>query len=382
MMVHGKPLRDYLQRSATVIRNSITPALEDTVNYIDKSIRLVFHRDGPSLHNAQAVVENNRIRRAGNILYTHDFAEALRSELLCAKAKMRPAITRMIMRACEADNPLVSLYPSHTRYWWPLAEDIFYSPAADKLLLALHDALLREEEFKSISIDTTMRCAFPVIDQKGQRTNRRKLMTVRGRTSCVIDMVPLPSDQASVLHTHFADKWTEAARNMVTYITVDNPSPHFVKQCKKVFPNLVCMSLDTVHLAMNYEYATWRKRTDGSKAVRALMTKFCRTDASVNAQAWGDFHHGNEVPVASPMEAAFRERVLDLGMNPSRASRILNALDYSKPWASRCEFVEALAAVASRHSEDMGKIAPGPNKKVMSPLHNPSPAQTHSPRLV
>ena len=130
---------------------------------------------------------------------------------------------------------------------------------------------------------------------------------------------------------------------------------------------------------MNYAYTTWRKRTDGSKAVRALMTQFCRTDASVNAQAWGDFHHGNEVPVASPMEVGFRERVFDLGMNPSRASRILNELDYSKPWASRCELVEALAAVASRHSEDMGKFAPGPNKKVKSPLHNPSLAQTHYP---
>ena len=48
------------------------------------------------------------------------------------------------------------------------------------------------------------------------------------------------------------------------------------------------LCLDTVHLAMVYEYATWHKRTEGSTFLRMIMCKFLVRGQGLPANTWGE----------------------------------------------------------------------------------------------
>jgi hypothetical protein len=45
-----------------------------------------------------------------------------------------------------------------------------------------------------------------------------------------------------------------------------------------------------------------------------------------------------------------------------KAEGILSNLDVSRPWSSRLEFIEALAALAKVHRDEMLRKIPGPNR--------------------
>jgi hypothetical protein len=55
------------------------------------------------------------------------------------------------------------------------------------------------------------------------------------------------------------------------------------------------LCLDTVHLAMVYEYATWHKRTEGSAFLRLIMCKFLVRGHGLPASTWGEPFDGKDV---------------------------------------------------------------------------------------
>ena len=82
---HGK----YLQRSAQVLREQVQPPLPSSVNWIDKSIRLVLDSTGPRYVNVTVLGHSLVARRVGNIYYTRPFAEQLFQEIVLHHAKAR-----------------------------------------------------------------------------------------------------------------------------------------------------------------------------------------------------------------------------------------------------------------------------------------------------
>jgi hypothetical protein len=48
------------------------------------------------------------------------------------------------------------------------------------------------------------------------------------------------------------------------------------------------LCLDTVHLAMCYEYSTWHKKTAGSRFLRLIMSKFLVRGEGFPADTWGE----------------------------------------------------------------------------------------------
>ena len=45
----------------------------------------------------------------------------------------------------------------------------------------------------------------------------------------------------------------------VQYVASDNASDKMMDALKRVCPNIICLCLDTVHLPMVYEYASYRR---------------------------------------------------------------------------------------------------------------------------
>lgn len=89
---HGK----YLLRSAQVLQEQVQPPLPSSVNWIDKSIRLVLDSTGPRYVNVTVLGHSLVARRVGNIYYTRPFAEQLFQEIVLHHAKARELRTYSI----------------------------------------------------------------------------------------------------------------------------------------------------------------------------------------------------------------------------------------------------------------------------------------------
>jgi hypothetical protein len=125
------------ERSAAILQSSVQPALSSTVNPIDKCIRLVLTESGPMYKSLLEVETAPHFRRVGNMFYTHGFAELLRAEVMVHHARVRSFLPRLVMQACAHNNELTCLFPGN-KYWWPLVEDIFSSPASKVTASEIH----------------------------------------------------------------------------------------------------------------------------------------------------------------------------------------------------------------------------------------------------
>ena len=368
----------YLSRSAAIMRSAILHAIPDNINLVDKLIRLAFTSGGPIFMDEITLSKSTSFRRCRNLWYDHGFAEQLKALVLVHDAKVRTLLPELVRRTSESGNELSSLFPGEVGSWWSLIEDIFHSPAALQLKKDLLGELVSHEELTSISMDATLRCTLSILGQAAPRATKqeklaapvaenesiRRVLTIRGRTGAVCSLQALTRDTASCMATAMRESMTDAARNQVRFVAVDNPSSLMVHELRKVLPNLQFLVLDTVHLPIVYEYGFWRKKTAGSVLLRQIMVKFVAYDSGMDASALGDPYQGADVVNTSPEEKAHRNHILYSSLPLSRARRVVQCLDCSKPFYSRIEYVEALAALAALHSGDMEKMIPGPNRKV------------------
>lgn len=67
-------------------------------------------------------------------------------------------------------------------------------------------------------------------------------------------------------------------RAQIFYVYSDDPSTRLLTMLQESCVNLQIMGLDPVHLCIVFEYATWRKRTEGSSFLRLVMAKFNKHD--------------------------------------------------------------------------------------------------------
>ena len=76
----------YLRRRADLIRSQVSKAPTTKSNHIDRHIRLILDATSPRFV-ALAEVSSLGLRRVGNLLYTHSFAEKLFKEILLQSSK-------------------------------------------------------------------------------------------------------------------------------------------------------------------------------------------------------------------------------------------------------------------------------------------------------
>ncbi len=79
----------------------------------------------------------------------------------------------------------------------------------------------------------------------------------------------------------------------VQHLSIDDPSQKLLASIQAVCPNICSMCLDPVHLAIVYEYATWRKRTRGSTFLRRVMVKFTAYDPETAGSVRGAPYTGH-----------------------------------------------------------------------------------------
>ena len=179
------PTGNLLKRSATILRETVSPAVHRGQNAIDKDIVLVLDDDGPSYQKKAAVGQNLACRRVGYTYYTRGFADILLQESLRHHGRVRPAMLRTCARIVKKGSELSSMLPTHVDHWLKLMEDVFNSAHVERRSAELMEECHRHEEFLHISVDATIRI---VRNVKGQ-ADYRSAQAVR-------DAAPVPDVDA------------------------------------------------------------------------------------------------------------------------------------------------------------------------------------------
>ena len=129
------------------------------------------------------------------------------------------------------------------------------------------DCLLAANEFSFISIDATIKCCMGVMGQESYRAPRnvrnaavfddlsavRRVLTVRGTTGALLAMLPVSSEKAEEVSLTLAQNLPAKGLAQVQCVASDTTSHKLYAELRRVMPNLQCLSLDPIHLAIVYE---------------------------------------------------------------------------------------------------------------------------------
>ena len=175
----------------------------------------------------------------------------------------------------EQGNPLASLYPTHTRHWWPIVEDVFMSSAVQALRSSLVLSLERDREYvpwqqfvlsaslafsplqrlsvgwcmfhvclfsnlsqECVSADATLKVCMALKGQASYRAKAavrnsacfgdsealRRLLTERGRTGAVLALVPIVSEKDEFVANALKHSLSDNARLQIQFICTDCPT--------------------------------------------------------------------------------------------------------------------------------------------------------------
>ncbi|CAE7810254.1 unnamed protein product [Symbiodinium sp. CCMP2592] len=188
-------------------------------------------------------------------------------------------------------------------------------------------------------------------------------------------MLAVGSEKAEDVCAALVEALPARGLQQVQCVASDCASVKLYTNVRRILPNLQCMTLDPVHLPIVYEnlgffdkeYATWRKKTAGAVCLRKIMSKFNAVDSSLAAQRWGNFYRGYSSGgsgALSHVESVCRDYIETSAMSKVKARDIVDKLDTSKPFLSRFEFIEAVAALSATFPEDMNRKVTGANKRV------------------
>ena len=70
-------------------------------------------------------------------------------------------------------------------------------------------------------------------------------------------MVPVSNETAAAVTEALRAASPASGLSQVNYVSTDDPSPALLSSLRQIMPNLHGLCLDSTHLAMVYEYATW-----------------------------------------------------------------------------------------------------------------------------
>lgn len=112
------------------------------------------------------------------------------------------------------------------------------------------------------------------------------------------------------------------ARRQVKHVATDNASPKLWAALRTLLPQLRTLTLDTVHLAMVYEYATFRRRTAGSTFLRAILARFsAHPEAEEPPPSLGPVFAGGSCREYNSREILLRSLLRTCSMSRETANR-------------------------------------------------------------
>ncbi|CAK0883072.1 unnamed protein product, partial [Prorocentrum cordatum] len=333
------PLGNLLKRSATTMRETVSPAVHRGQKSVDKDAVLVLDGDGPSHHNKAAVGRSLACRRVGYTYYTRGFADVLMQESLRHHGRVRPTMLRTCARVVEQGSELSGMLPTDVAHWLKLMEDAFNSARVEQRSAALMEERRKHQEFPHVFMDATIRILRRVKGQADYRSSqavrdaapvpdidaKRRALTLAGGTGAALGVFLTRDEASDEIAGAITGRWSEARRSQTVSVASDQPSSALYRALRNsCFSNLIYLSLDPVHLPITHEETHWRKKT-GIQAI---------------ADNHGQVHEG---------------QILDQSFSKSRAQYAIDNVNAELPWRTTHEFIESIAALSALVPEELAR---------------------------
>ena len=362
----GRLRGEYLSRSSELLRAAVQPPPGPRVQKIDRHIRVVLDAVGPTVVS-QLRSKALPVRRVGNVLYTRPFADALLRDQLVNRDGLAASLSRMQQSFLLQGSELGSLMPEHPKTMWPLVADILGSAAITAWNCAMARNAFSRGEYKVVICDGTMKVAMALMGYRRDRglqspdpawsdeERRTRILTLRGATGFVLGM-PLVRDEAgsTIARELAAVCGSQEHREAVEFLVVDVCSEELLAQMRAVFPNLRCVCEDPVHLVMKVKSSTGNRASKASAFLARIMAKF--------SLPWvgGGLPDDGAWPWVWQAKAGQCQRCVSLlaslkarDLNLAAVAEAVATIDAPGPWRCRDDYVQALAALATLHSDDM-----------------------------
>ena len=222
-------------------------------------------------------------------------------------------------------------------------------------------------EFQHISMDGTLRVLRRVKGQVDYQASavekeaqvlpeheaKRKILTIMGSSGTCLGLPLVRDEGPEDIATALRHMWPPEYLQSIVSVNTDAPSKELWRSLSAIMPALLVISLDPVHLAINYETAFSRNRTKGSADLRFIMNKLNKFSEVYSADQWGPVFTGTDLGPEDHNLAVMRGNILQSKVSLSVATRILAEVDPDTPWETMYHFTQAVAALVTVHEDEM-----------------------------
>ena len=164
--------------------------------------------------------------------------------------KVRSMVTRCHTQAIDQGSRMTTMFPTNSRHWHPVMEDVAFSDAFELKLSEMTSCLEGNDEWHYISMDATMKICLKVMGQESYRAPKdrreaapfpdeiafRRVLTVRGRSGAVLLLHPLQGEASEQVVAGLRENFTDTQLKQVRHVAYDSPS-------EKLYGELLAIAL-------------------------------------------------------------------------------------------------------------------------------------------
>ena len=370
----------YLKKSKELLEHWIGPHCKRlTTNSISQSVmRWTLCPDGPRVYhkNASGVSGFFCIPGGGacaNAIYaTREFADLVFQMTLVERGNLYGIRRRVLQTWRDAKSP-VYMSDMSLPILGEMVHAVMRSREVRTFTQRVHDKVSTPGEMVALSVDCTVRMALKSVG----RYKVGSVCSVIGLSGKLLGLTPRlsRSEPGQSIAAEVAGLFSKEELSHVRRVCTDNPSKPLWNGLRKRMPNLVCISLDGLHLILALQSVD--KRSQGARRcvyyLRKVMHKLTLPDRS---NLLGDVWTCGE-----PRRLDNEEREVLRRARAGCATRreslfVLNTIDAESPYSSRFEFITYLAALIGAFPAVMKKVSQAHKAPVkQSILYAASPAR-------
>ena len=139
----------------------------------------------------------------------------------------------------------------------PIIEDVFTAPTVREIRADSFAYLCQTREYRYLSLDATITYRAPKHVREAaffdDDAALRRVLPVRGCTGAVLAMIAVPSEIVDIVSSALAESLPVEGLVQVECVASDSASTKLYTALRRVMPNLQCLCLDPIHLAIVYE---------------------------------------------------------------------------------------------------------------------------------
>ena len=246
----------------TILRSQNRPAL----------VRVLTH-EGPQFWAKP--LTTNCIRHSSQLYYTPKFADLFLSLLLTNEARISQCVNCLHL-LFSSTNRTSGLLPSNRLFWNNFTYDIINHEVILAKIKSLKYKAALTGELDIITHDETFKSMFCLVGQTkmSQKSGEiHSLHTIRGFTGCTVGLSAQRSTSVLCFTNAVNASFDKTLATNVKFVYSDTPRRIF-KAARLVFPSLIAVGEDPIHLAIRLENCFGGKTTKLSARVRQLHYKF------------------------------------------------------------------------------------------------------------